>query len=1288
MLKLKKLQILGFKSFCDRTDVALGGDGIAAIVGPNGCGKSNIADAISWVLGEQSAKSLRSSNMQDVIFNGTRDRKPTGMAEVSLTLVDPDVYDGAPLFSEPEVIIDDLKADGDWDETALRTRGAEETEAATLEAQPGQVIDEEEDAEAVPEAQSPEARSADGTPAVILKIRRRKFNQAPVRAGEITVTRRLFRSGDSEYLLNGKLCRLGDIRDIFMGTGLGPESYAIIEQDRIYQLLSSKPHDRRAIIEEAAGVTRFKTKKRLAELRLEQAKQNLSRINDIFDEVTRQMNSLKRQAAKAERYAALRDELRARLHVVFASKLTQMDAESASLSAQSEALGAEIEVHTQRVTVLETTHAAGMSRGYELDAIGQDATARANAAAVELERAAARTASNIERIAELNARIAGSQAELEQVHAQLASAEEERNTQRAFLAGAAAETAAGREQAQQQRQQSATAAAATTSAEMQLERAQRESMQMVTQATQARNAITQAEETLANLEADAARLISESDSLRRELEALGTERGQTSLAFESVTQRLTRLESEIGTLRSDLNTRRAEEHETRRRGDQLRAEQATLLGRRSSLEALLREHSYSTDTVRQLFRANSMGGSLTPAGVLADFLEVDRQYESVVDEFMRDELNFIVVKSWDAAHEGMRLLKSDVDGRATFLVHPNDSQAKFSFLVDETLPRPPQRQGVVQLKECIRVLDGFGKSLEVILPKLRDGFVTPDSETARTLALENPDSFFLSPNGECFHNVTVTGGKPRAEGPLALKRELREAQQKLEAVEQELAHAENSATRLSHLVAELTRTLDTRTAELREAERESANAGAALQQMQNETGRLERRLEERLLEIERNKNSVAQKRESMQQNRDRATELEAQHALSEQQAAELRLHLDGLRAERDQLQQLAAASAATLAALEERQRGAAANADRLDRSVASLSQRVGQMESQLAASAAEITQRANENEQLQSQQHQTRETRESALAEAIRVAAEATKLRASLIAVEQELRTLRLRTDELREQRSSIAAHAAKLSSDIEHLEAACLSELNLPARDLRIEENATHLSGEMLREEDAACQGLRQKLEAMGPVNMMALEEYKETAERHTLLETQRRDLVESIENTHSSIREIDQITQQKFEEAFARINENFSVTFSKLFGGGQAFMRLTDETNSAESGIELVASPPGKRPQNVLLLSGGEKALTAVSLLLGIFQYQPAPFCVLDEVDAPLDETNVGRLADMLKEMSAHTQFVMITHSKRTMTAADMIYGVTMQEPGVSKIVSVRLGHHDTRRVTAATA
>ena len=277
MLKLKKVQILGFKSFCDRTEVQLAGEGIAAIVGPNGCGKSNISDAITWVLGEQSAKSLRGGKMEDVIFAGTRARKPTGMAEVSLTLIDPEVYDSAATHPDEDfagVVSIDRNPDRaqDWDEAAVRARHAEETEEAVAEAQPGTIFE----GEAHPD--TPENLDT----SVVLKIRRRKFGRAPIRAGELTITRRLFRTGDSEYLLNGKICRLRDIQDIFMGTGLGGESYAIIGQERIGQLLSSKPLDRRAIIEEAAGITRFKTKKRLAELRLESARQNLSRVDDIF----------------------------------------------------------------------------------------------------------------------------------------------------------------------------------------------------------------------------------------------------------------------------------------------------------------------------------------------------------------------------------------------------------------------------------------------------------------------------------------------------------------------------------------------------------------------------------------------------------------------------------------------------------------------------------------------------------------------------------------------------------------------------------------------------------------------------------------------------------------------------------------------------------------------------------------------------------------------------------------------------------------------------------------------
>src|SRR6202049_1458490 len=337
LLKLKKLQILGFKSFCDRTELKFHGDGIAAIIGPNGCGKSNIADAISWVLGEQSAKTLRGSRMEDVIFAGTRDRKPTGMAEVALTLIYPEVYDGPDAHEPTEIEVqNELPSSADdWDEAEVRARAAEEVERLTEDAQPG-VADGETGVSPVgPDGdagRSIELNQSAG-PQVVLKIRRRKFQQQ-FRAGEIVVTRRLFRSGDSEYLLNGKLCRLRDIQDMFMGTGLGPESYALIEQGRIGQILSSRPTDRRAIIEEAAGITKFKTKKRLAEARLEDAKTNLNRVNDIFEEVTRQMNSLKRQASKAERYAKLREEMRAKLRVVLASKFNQMGEESAEINAQ------------------------------------------------------------------------------------------------------------------------------------------------------------------------------------------------------------------------------------------------------------------------------------------------------------------------------------------------------------------------------------------------------------------------------------------------------------------------------------------------------------------------------------------------------------------------------------------------------------------------------------------------------------------------------------------------------------------------------------------------------------------------------------------------------------------------------------------------------------------------------------------------------------------------------------------------------------------------------------------
>jgi chromosome segregation protein len=623
----------------------------------------------------------------------------------------------------------------------------------------------------------------------------------------------------------------------------------------------------------------------------------------------------------------------------------------------------------------------------------------------------------------------------------------------------------------------------------------------------------------------------------------------------------------------------------------------------------------------------------------------------------------------------MRLLRTGVDGRATFLVHPADAEAQFAFDASSSSAYQPEDGGAVRLKDCIRVLDGFGNSLEAILPKLRDGFVAPDAATARSLALNHPEGFFLAPSGECFHNVTVTGGKPRIEGPLALKRELRDAQRKLEAVEAELGRVDIQTQMLARSIVETTKLLEAKSEERRTAERESAHQGAALRQMEAEVLRLEQRLQGWTLESERNKDARASRQERIAQLRDETHRYEQEHREAEEKLTADQQDVDAKRLAREERQHAAALLVAELAGLEERKRGAEASFARIDRMYSDLGQRHAQLEQQITAAAAEEAQRTRENEDLTVQREQLTATRAHSLEEAARWTEEAKSLRASLVESEQLLREIRATLDGRREARSTRNARSAKLTADLEHLEAGCLNDLGVEAGSLRERTDIAHLDAEQLALEDEACREFKAKMDAMGPVNMMALEEFKEAAERHSFLETQRKDLLDSIENTQSSIREIDGITRVKFDEAFARINENFGITFAKLFNGGHAFMRLTDEENADESGIDIVASPPGKKLQNVLLLSGGEKALTALSLLIGIFRFQPSPFCVLDEVDAPLDETNVGRLADMLKVLAIDTQFIMVTHSKRMMTAADMIYGVTMQEPGVSKIVSVRM-------------
>ena len=671
-----------------------------------------------------------------------------------------------------------------------------------------------------------------------------------------------------------------------------------------------------------------------------------------------------------------------------------------------------------------------------------------------------------------------------------------------------------------------------------------------------------------------------------------------------------------------------------------------------------------------------MQGGHAPAGVLADFLEVEPRYERVVEDFLRDELNYIVVKSWDAADEGLRLLRTDVDGRATFLVHPDDSQAKFSFVVDESAQSALPSESILPLKHTIRVLNGFGKSLEVILPKLRDGYIVADQGFARELALMNPDAFFLSNSGECFHNVTVTGGKQRAEGPLSMKRELREIARLLEELERALRDEGIRALTLGREIKELASRLDRLEGEKLAAEKQAMTSGHMLQQLDAEMGRVSERLRTSQQELQRLASERADQQALINARQADISAFEQKRVELEGQMTSAHQRLADLKERRDLAAQNKSQHVARVAALEERHRSAAAVMERIEAIVSEMRERVSALRIQIESAAAEKLQRETENQELSGQLLDLESERNTAAARDGLLQFESEQLRARKAEIDEMLRGARQLLDQARDRRGEFSASAAKLQSDAQHMAESCLNDLGVQRHELMADTTIAIASGEQLAIEDQIYREMRIRLDAMGPVNMMALEEYKESAERHQFLETQRKDLLESIENTQATIKEIDTFSRQKFEEAFHKINDNFQATFRKLFGGGQAFMRLTDEENSAESGIDVVASPPGKKLQNVLLLSGGEKALTALALLVGIFQYQPSPFCILDEVDAPLDEANIARFTDLVKEMSVQTQFVLITHSKRTMSIAPVLYGVTMQEPGVSKLVSVRFG------------
>jgi chromosome segregation protein len=1202
LLKLKRVELQGFKSFCDRTELRFNGEGIAAIVGPNGCGKSNISDAISWVLGEQSAKSLRGARMEDVIFAGTRDRKPLGMAYVTMTLVDPDVYN--------------------------------ENHAHKLQPVEG---------------------------------------GHPPKNAEVTITRRLYRSGESEYLIDGRAARLRDIQDIFMGTGLGPESYAIIEQGRIGQILSSKPQDRRGVIEEAAGITKFKTRKRLAEAKLEGAKQNLARVYDILEEVTRQVNSLKRQASKAKRYGELKTELDTRLRVVLGGKYRLLERDAAKTAIDLNIAGGELKALGEQVAEREQAHENQQVACYEVEYKLTEARQQLAERQVEAERTRGRLAAQVKESGSIEQRIAQNEKDTQDLGVRLDALDEEIGGHKKNVEALEAQIAQARERMTEINQQREGLQVKVRERERAIESGRQVILRLLGEASTLKNQLAQIDEYLAGIDRETARATREESVAAAEIERLDIARKQLS---ETVAQRQMELETVTGERRrteEDLADRRRLAGELRREIDAAKTEVSQIRARKESLEQVLAHRTYTTESVKRLFASLEKGKAddLKPLGVLADYVEVDPQFEKPAEEFLHEELEYVVVQDWQQAERGLDFIRAELDGRATFLVHPEPNGHARGRLPEPAIG--PETGISARLSDSLRLTNGFKDRAIDLMPRVSMCFLAEDRAAAQRLAVSYPHLYFLLTDGACYHGQTVTGGKKSGAGPLAMKREARELAVKLKgrqaALDEMLARLDGLTQEIIGFEAELERLR----ALQQSREKDRVALDHEMRKLGDDLSRTNSRVSVARLELERLRRDAEKSADQRERNRTAVAEKERLRAESEQALETQRGELEKLEGQAATIVEEHAVIRAELAGLEERYRGERSAMGRLEQqfrettnrrnAIAPEISRLGEQRARLLADNIELDQKgALLAEQITALETQVNEmaTQDATLREALRTN-------------EEELKGLRAAVQEMQEKRSQVEIDLVRKQAELKYLDETSRKELGCAVEELSAADDPIPDSDAIAEAEQSANE-VRNRIEGLGAVNAAAMEEYQEAQQRHDFLSAQRQDLIDSIRDTEKAIQEIDLVSRQKFSEAFEAINAHFRVGFQTLFGGGTGEMRLTDQENIADSGVDIVCSPPGKRLQNVLLLSGGEKALAAVALLMAIFRYQPSPFCVMDEVDAPLDEANIGRLTRLITEMSANTQFVVITHSKRTMEAAQALYGVTMQEPGVSRLVSVK--------------
>ncbi len=1202
----KKIELFGFKSFAGKTRVDFEA-GVTAIVGPNGGGKSNLADSIKWVLGEQSARSMRGAKMEDVIFHGADGIAAVGFAEVSLTI------------SNQNKLL-------------------------------------------------------------------------PLDYEELTITRRIFRSGESEYLINKIPIRLKDIHDLLMGTGLGMHSYSIMEQGKVDQILSSKPQDRRAIFEEASGITKYKSKKEEALRKLEHTQQNLQRLGDIVAEVKRQIKSIERQVNKAERYKQEFERLKEyELKVSqyeyrnlkkekegLEDKTRHLEKEEASLSSKMNSSAHALEKTKQDLSSVEEKSSQIRAESYEICAVIKTADNKIALNQERIEELTGRKRQLSQHIQDIEKKLTATAEQIKETRAQIESAEKDRQAKASFVVE--------KEENIDKILNSVKAAQKKLSAD------KAEEVELLARQARLKNDLTKLEANSANFNARLRRLNVEREKTIEELNSIEEKTKICAGELQALNAQLKQATTELWDLKSNLGIKLEKKQEFESRLEDI---SHRLTSRRSQLDFLkeiTRKYEGFSKGVKSILSARDNQSLKIEGlcGAVANLIEVAPQYHLSIEMALGENAQALVVENTRVADEAIDYLKAKDSGRARFIC--------LAHLKADVPKAVKPRQCLGGALEFVKVEPKYRNLMEELLANT---FIAQDLETARHILRDiAPRVRLITLNGEILTASSIVAGSlPKDSDSSLLGREERisKYEEELEKLDKEKTGIESLKALHQSEIKELQNRIQQKEPDLNKLKIHLANKESEKAAIESERKRFGDEASLLALELDETDEQVRQLQNEWDNLNQKFMRQKVTH---EELQNRIQAHLD-LISEKNQEKQNTlveiAQTNAEASALARKTEDARTNLQLIIESESEQKQTQQAREQELQDTTAKAEQLKQEIAQLKLENKELTQSKSNVEQRLNQTTEKRLGLSGSIRDLEAQTRQNQRELDAIREKRAALQLRFTELNykqgslkermreSYQVNLEAIAeeTSQVSLPTPNLAGQAGPPEASAfDFIKDE---IKRLKEKLEGLGPVNLVAIEENDQLQQRYSFLSSQQEDLTSAQESLRKAITQINHTARKMFLETFQKIQISFKEYFRILFGGGDVRLILLEENNILESGIEIVVRPLGKKLQNISLLSGGEKALTAIALLFAIFKVKPSPFCILDEVDAPLDEANVGRFTNLLSEFIKTSQFIIVTHNKKTINMADIMYGITMEKSGVSKIVSVRFTQEKERELPA---